>query len=87
MATETGASKRKKTQIIPRKTVAGGLRIEIDREADGRWIADVVDLPGVMVYGENRSSAIEKAKKLAIEVLEERKQRGERVPEAVFIEE
>ncbi len=34
------------------------LRIEIEREADGGWISEVPDLPGVMVYGETRQEAI-----------------------------
>ena len=63
------------------------LSIEVEREADGRWIAEVVDLPGVMVYGGDRASAVRNAKKLAIRVIEERKQRGEPAPEPVFIEE
>jgi hypothetical protein len=32
-------------------------RIVIDRESDGRWIAEIVDLPGVMVYGDSREEA------------------------------
>ena len=63
------------------------LHIEIEREADGRWIAEVVDLPGVMVYGPDRASAIRHVKELAIRAIEERKQHGEPAPEPVFIEE
>lgn len=48
------------------------LEIEIDREVDGRWIADVVALPGVMVYGATRTEAIEKVRALALRVLAER---------------
>ncbi len=40
------------------------LRIEIAREEDGRWIAEVADLPGVMTYGSTRSDAVAKAKAL-----------------------
>ena len=36
------------------------MRIEIGREEDGRWIAEVPDLPGVMVYGKTREQAISK---------------------------
>ena len=49
------------------------LRIETEREADGRWITDVVDLPGVMVYGMNKAAAIGKAKILAHRVIAERR--------------
>ena len=39
--------------------------IEIDREDDGRWIGEVVDLPGVLAYGGSRDEAVAKAKALA----------------------
>ncbi len=87
MATKAELPKRKKNLKVRRQIPARGLRIEIDREIDGRWIADVVGLPGVMVYGHDRASAIHKAKELAVQVIEERKQRGEPAPEPVFIEE
>jgi hypothetical protein len=38
------------------------LEIEIDRQADGRWLADIPLLPGAMAYGETRARAIAKAK-------------------------
>jgi predicted RNase H-like HicB family nuclease len=43
--------------------------IEIDREVDGRWIADIPKLPGVMAYGDTRAEAIAKAEVLALRVL------------------
>jgi predicted RNase H-like HicB family nuclease len=48
------------------------LLIEIDREEDGRWIAEVVDLPGVMVYGDTREQAISRVKALALRVIADR---------------
>jgi len=48
------------------------LTIELDREEDGRWIADVLELPGVMCYGQSRDEAIGKAERMAIEVIEDR---------------
>jgi len=45
------------------------LTIEIDREEDGRWIADIPQLPGVMVYGETRAEARLKVKALALRVI------------------
>jgi len=42
------------------------MKIEIDREEDGRWIAEIPDLPGVMVYGASRNEAISKAEALAL---------------------
>jgi predicted RNase H-like HicB family nuclease len=43
-------------------------QIEFDREADGRWIAEVADLSGVLVYGDSREDAMLKATALAREV-------------------
>lgn len=62
------------------------LRIETDREVDGRWIAEVVDLPGVMAYGIDRTSAITAAKELAKQVIADRKEHGESAPDPVFEE-
>ena len=44
-------------------------QIEVEQENDGRWIAEVTDIPGVMVYGEDKAHAIAKAKALAFRVL------------------
>jgi predicted RNase H-like HicB family nuclease len=57
------------------------LRIEIDREDDGRWIAEIADLPGVLAYGETRDEAIERAKALSLRVIADRLEHGEEVPE------
>lgn len=46
-------------------------QIEVEREEDGRWIAEVPELPGVIVYGEDRASAVAKAQALAVRVLAE----------------
>ena len=47
-------------------------QIEIEREDDGRWIAEVPDSPGVMVYGDDRASAVAEVQALALRVLAER---------------
>ena len=47
------------------------MNIEIERETDGRWIAEVPDLPGVMSYGKSREEAIAKVEALALRVLAE----------------
>jgi predicted RNase H-like HicB family nuclease len=57
------------------------MKIEIDREEDGRWIAEIPDLPGVMVYGASRDEAISKAEALALRVLADRLDHGEKIPE------
>jgi predicted RNase H-like HicB family nuclease len=47
------------------------LRVEFDRETDGRSIADIPDLPGVMAYGKTKDEAISKVQALAFKVLAE----------------
>ena len=53
------------------------LTIELDREEDGRWIAETIELPGVMCYGHPRDEAISNAERLAIEVIADRIAHGE----------
>ena len=47
-------------------------KIELEREADGRWIAEIPDLSGVMVYGVDQPEAVAKVQALALRVLAER---------------
>ncbi len=53
------------------------LTVELDREEDGRWIAEVLELPGVLAYGSDRREAIARAEALALRVLAERLEHGE----------
>ena len=55
--------------------------VDIEREADGRWIGEVSELPGVMVYGGTRAEAVARAKALAFRVLADRLEHGEDIPE------
>jgi predicted RNase H-like HicB family nuclease len=57
------------------------MRIEIEKETDGRWIAEIPEISGVMAYGKSRREAITKAKALALRVLADRLEHGESVPE------
>jgi len=57
------------------------MNIEIEREDDGRWIAEVPELPGVMTYGDTREEAVSKVKALALRVLADRLEHGEMIPE------
>jgi predicted RNase H-like HicB family nuclease len=66
--------------IILHKVVAEMIRIEIEREADGRWLAEVPALPGVLVYGASRAEARTKATALALRVIADRIEHGEPVP-------
>ena len=52
-------------------------RVEIEREEDGRWIADVVALPGAIAYGASAEEALALARALALRVLADRIEHGE----------
>ena len=56
------------------------MTIEVERETDGRWLAEVVELPGVMIYGSSREDAIARVKILALRVLADRLEHGESSP-------
>lgn len=61
------------------------LTIELDREEDGRWIAEALELPGVMCYGQTRDEAISNAERLAIEVIADRIAHGEMASAALAV--
>jgi predicted RNase H-like HicB family nuclease len=56
------------------------LTLELDREDDGRYIAEVLDLPGVLAYGATREEATARAQALALRVLADRLEHGEPAP-------
>jgi len=55
--------------------------VEIDREVDGRWIADVIDVPGAMAYGSTRDEAVKHAVAIAFRALADRLEAGEASPQ------
>jgi predicted RNase H-like HicB family nuclease len=57
------------------------IRVEIEREDDGRVLASVPDLPGVMAYGSTDAEAIRKVKSIALQILADMIESGEDVPE------
>ena len=59
------------------------LAIELEQEDDGRWIAEIDDLDGVLVYGETREEAIRKVKTLALRVIADRFENGEALPHQI----
>ncbi len=61
------------------------VRIELEREDDGRWIAEIPELSGVMVYGESRQDAIRMVEALALRVMADRLEHGETIPELAGI--
>lgn len=59
--------------------------IEYEQEADGRWLAEVPELPGVLAYGASSDDAMRKAEALALRVLAERLEQKETAPLAIRI--
>ncbi len=57
------------------------MKIEIEIEEDGRWIAEIPDLPGALVYGTSREEAISKVEALALRILADRLEHGEKIPD------
>jgi predicted RNase H-like HicB family nuclease len=54
------------------------LKVEVDREDDGRWIADIPAVPGAMAYGSTRNEAIKLACALALRILADQLEHDER---------
>ena len=59
--------------------------METDREEDGRWIAEVPELPGVLAYGSSAAEALAKVQALALRVVADRLEHGEAGPELINI--
>ena len=57
------------------------LQVETEREEDGRWLAAVPALPGVMAYGATSEEAVRKAKAIALQILADMIESGEELPE------
>ena len=53
------------------------LAVETEQEADGRWIAEIAQIPGALAYGSNRQEAISRVEALALRVLADRLEHGE----------
>jgi predicted RNase H-like HicB family nuclease len=56
------------------------LNVEVEQEDDGRWIAEVPELPGALTYGGRRQEAIDRVQALCLRVLADRLEHGETVP-------
>jgi len=61
------------------------LNIEYEQEEDGRWLAEVVGLPGVLAYGDTVDEAMIKAEILALKVLVEKLEQEESCPQSITI--
>ena len=60
-------------------------KVEVEREDDGRWLAEVIELPGVLAYGDAQGAAVSKVQALALRVLAERLEHSEAGPELLSI--
>ncbi|MFZ2886608.1 MAG: type II toxin-antitoxin system HicB family antitoxin [Minisyncoccia bacterium] len=57
--------------------------VEFDREEDGRWIAEVTRLPGVMAYGATKNEALRRVSAIALRTLADTVERGKTIPTPV----
>jgi len=60
-------------------------KVETEREDDGRWLAEAIELPGVLAYGETQEAAVSRVQALALRVMAERLEHGEAGPELLSI--
>lgn len=60
-------------------------KVELEREEDGRWLAEVIELPGVLAYGETQEAALSRVQALALRVIAERLEHGEAGSELLSI--
>lgn len=51
--------------------------IETEREDDGRWIAEILEIPGALVYGDTRDDAVARVRALGLRVIADRIEHGE----------
>jgi predicted RNase H-like HicB family nuclease len=59
--------------------------LEVEREEDGRWLAEVAQLPGALAYGASANEAMAKAEALALRALAEQLEQGETGPAEISI--
>lgn len=59
--------------------------IELERETDGRWIAEIADMPGVMAYGATREEASANVYALALRVVADKVQDSQELPESITL--
>ena len=60
-------------------------KIEVEQEEDGRWLGEVLELPGVLAYGQSQEAAVSKVQALALRVVAERLEHGEAGPQLLSI--
>lgn len=60
-------------------------KVEVEQEEDGRWLAEVIELPGVLASGKDQDAAVAKVQALALRVVAERLEHGEAGPQLLSI--
>lgn len=60
-------------------------KVGVEQEEDGRWLAEVLELPGVLAYGQSQDAAVSKVQALALRVIAERLEHGEAGPQLLSI--
>ena len=65
------------------RSLSMNFTLECEQEVDGRWIAEVPELPGVLAYGSTSSDAMSKAEVLALRVIADRLENGESEPVSI----
>lgn len=60
-------------------------KVEVEQEEDGHWLAEVLELPGVLAYGKDQDAAVAKVQVLALRVVAERLEHGEAGPQLLSI--
>ena len=60
-------------------------RVEVEREEDGRWLAEVRELPGVLAYADSSAGAVARVQALALRVVADRLEHGEAGPDLLSI--
>jgi predicted RNase H-like HicB family nuclease len=60
------------------------MTIQLEQEEDGRWIAEVPELPGTLVYGQTREEAVRRVQALVFRVISDRLEQGEPVPPSLM---
>jgi predicted RNase H-like HicB family nuclease len=68
----------------PERQAMMKLTVEYEQEEDGRWLAEVKELPGVLVYGQTPDEAVAHAQALALRVIADRIENGESAPALMF---
>lgn len=61
------------------------MQVEVEQEADGRWIAEVTVIPGAMAYGKSKEEAVAKVEALVLRVLADKLEHGEPAPEVRYV--